>query len=213
MFYYTNLRNDTHAYSGYTIACLPRSRSYRLYMFTSRNNPSTIQLLDFIFLSLGRVFLQISSFQESELRWNTQIYAQTPCSKNISTLRTHLGHNPRLWASRRIFWTEFVLTNLQLMQNLSPVTSGPYCKAIFIIPLPDWRMWYIWHLRLLHQVTFCSIYRNHTARSDWIKPLDFWLCDLIVLSLISCRDNYSVITALLCNDGRDQFIIVRLCIW
>jgi len=63
------------------------------------------------------------------------------------------------------------------------------------------------------QHTFCSIYRNHTTWNDWIKPLAFWPCDLIVLSLISCCDIYSVITALLCNDGHDQFIIVCLCIW
>jgi len=96
--------------------------------------------------------------------------------------------------SCRIFRTEFVLTDLQLMQNLSPVTSGPYCMVIFIIPSPDWRMQYIWHLRPLHRVTFCSIYRNHTARNDWIKPLDFWPCDRIALSLISHHDIYPVVS-------------------
>lgn len=59
------------------------------------------------------------------------------------------------------------------MQHLSPVTTGPYCIVIYIILSPDWRIRYIWHSRLLHRITFCSLYRNYTARSDWIKPLDF----------------------------------------
>jgi len=90
---FTNLRYDPRACSGYTIACFPRLWSYRLYMFTLQKSPSTIQFLDFIFLNLGRVFLQIPSCQELELRWNTQIHALKPCPKNTLILRTH--HNTR----------------------------------------------------------------------------------------------------------------------
>lgn len=156
---------------GTQLLVFPGRDFYRLYTFSSRRIPSTIQLLKSLFLCFGRVFLRIPFRQESDLRWNTLVHAWKPYSKDIPTLETRRDASTWSQVSLMSLAPKFGpnrASSLALWPYKTLVQASMVCADTFIFimcRLNKDSMHMV--IRLSRRITFPPICGNPVA-FDWL---------------------------------------------